>query len=82
MKDHDLEKKLWKNHMEVQGMTAGNNTIGLAGNWILDMELRKKILSFRDILDLPPCDASASIDKVSFPTFRSFAYCTISSNNL
>lgn len=39
---------------------------GKTGNFILIMELRKKIMTFRDLIDLPPCDGSASIDEVVF----------------
>jgi formin 2/Wiskott-Aldrich syndrome protein len=31
----------------------------------LMMELRKKIITFRDIIDLPPFDGSLSINEVS-----------------
>ncbi|KAJ9168891.1 hypothetical protein P3X46_020370 [Hevea brasiliensis] len=34
------------------------------GNFILIMELRKKIFTFRDIIDLPPCDATESINEL------------------
>lgn len=34
------------------------------GNFILMVELRKKIQTFRDIIDIPPCDASSSITDV------------------
>lgn len=37
---------------------------GKTGNFILIMELRKKIMTFRDLIDLPPCDGSASIDEL------------------
>jgi hypothetical protein len=38
---------------------------GSPGNFILMMELRKKIITFRDIIDLPPFDGSLSINEVS-----------------
>lgn len=62
---YGIAKKLSKSHKEVQGISIGSS-FGNAGNLILAMELRNKILSFRDILDLPPCDGSASINEVSF----------------
>ncbi|KAJ6396923.1 hypothetical protein OIU77_021873 [Salix suchowensis] len=37
---------------------------GSSGNFILMMELRKKIITFRDIVDLPPFDGSLSISEV------------------
>lgn len=37
---------------------------GSSGNFILMMELRKKIITFRDIVDLPPFDGSLSINEV------------------
>ena len=47
---------------------------GKTGNFILIMELRKKIMTFRDLIDLPPCDGSASIDEVVF-FFFFFFFC-------
>ena len=38
---------------------------GSPGNFILMMELRKKIITFRDIIDLPTFDGSLSINEVS-----------------
>lgn len=52
-----------KNKNEVKNVKKDNSR-GWAGNFILMMELRKKILTFRDIIDLPPCDGSASINEV------------------
>ncbi|KAL5581949.1 hypothetical protein UlMin_014391 [Ulmus minor] len=40
------------------------NGCGWTGNFILMMELRKKILAFRDIIDLPPCDGSSPIQEL------------------
>ncbi|KAJ6292503.1 hypothetical protein OIU78_024640 [Salix suchowensis] len=38
---------------------------GSPGNFILMMELRKKIITFRDIIDLPPFDGSLNLNEVS-----------------
>ncbi|GMN57108.1 hypothetical protein TIFTF001_026224 [Ficus carica] len=48
---------------EVAGITIENSS-GWTGNFILMIELRKKILTFRDIIDLPPCDGSSPIQKL------------------
>ncbi|CAI0407384.1 unnamed protein product [Linum tenue] len=42
------------------GRTRGGST----GLFILMMDLRKKIILFRDVFDLPPCDVSASINEL------------------
>ena len=42
-----------------------DHTRGSAGSFILMMELRKKVFAFRDIVDLPPCGGSASINEVN-----------------
>lgn len=68
MKGYELPKKLSKSPKEEQGMAIGGR-FGYTSKLILLMELRKKIMTFRDILDLPPCDGSASINEVSFPNF-------------
>ncbi|XP_018860716.2 uncharacterized protein At4g04980 isoform X1 [Juglans regia] len=66
---YGIPKKLSKSHKEVQGISIGS-TFGNASNLILAMELRNKILSFRDILDLPPCDGSASINELLICTME------------
>ncbi|KAJ6767143.1 hypothetical protein OIU79_022996 [Salix purpurea] len=43
---------------------------GSSGNFILMMELRKKIITFRDIVDLPPFDGSLSIYELVMGTMR------------
>ncbi|KAG5246921.1 NDR1/HIN1 protein [Salix suchowensis] len=43
---------------------------GSSGNFILMMELRKKIITFRDIVDLPPFDGSLSINELVMGTMR------------
>ncbi|XP_062103159.1 uncharacterized protein At4g04980-like [Humulus lupulus] len=40
------------------------NPCGWTGNFIFMVELRKKILTFRDIIDLPPCDGSSPISEL------------------
>ncbi|KAJ9136200.1 hypothetical protein P3X46_033301 [Hevea brasiliensis] len=40
------------------------------GNFILMMELRKKIFKFRDIIDLPPCDGNESINELVSRTMK------------
>lgn len=52
-----------KNPGEVTGI-AIENSCGWTGNFILMMELRKKILIFRDVIDLPPCDGSSPIQEL------------------
>lgn len=41
------------------------NSRGSFGNMMLVEELRKKILTFRDFIDLPPCGPSGPIHTVS-----------------
>ncbi|XP_061982779.1 uncharacterized protein At4g04980-like [Populus nigra] len=43
---------------------------GSPGNFILMMELRKKIITFRDIIDLPPFDGSLSINELVMGTMK------------
>lgn len=72
MKGYDeLPKKLSKNLKEEQGRTMGGG-FGYTSNLILLMELRKKIMTFRDIIDLPPCDGSASINEVYIYIYISY----------
>jgi hypothetical protein len=52
-----------KKESEEQKMERSRSR-GSSGNFILMMELRKKIITFRDIIDLPPFDASLSINEV------------------
>ncbi|KAG8634468.1 hypothetical protein MANES_17G042200v8 [Manihot esculenta] len=40
------------------------------GNFILMMKLRKKILTFRDAIDLPPCDGTESITELVSRTLK------------
>lgn len=54
-----------KNQKPAQSLKT-EMSYGKTGNFILIMELRKKIMTFRDLIDLPPCDGSASIDEVVF----------------
>ena len=78
MKGYDIHKNLPKSQKEVLGMTIGS-PLGHASNLMLMLELRKKITIFRDIIDLPPCDGSTSINEVSSPT--SLLQLNICSNN-
>lgn len=78
MKGYDIHKNLPKSQKEVLGMTIGS-PLGHASNLMLMLELRKKISIFRDIIDLPPCDGSTSINEVSSPT--SLLQLNIYSNN-
>lgn len=52
-----------KNLKNVAGMMPDNSS-GWRGNVMFLIELRKKILTFRDIIDLPPCDDSSPIHEV------------------
>lgn len=45
-----------------------SNSYGWAGNLMLIVELRKRILTFRDIIDLPPCDDSGPINELVMGT--------------
>ncbi|KAK3028500.1 hypothetical protein RJ639_038568 [Escallonia herrerae] len=49
-----------KNLKESKGLIM-RNSCGVAGNFVTMMELRAKILTFRDLLDLPPSVGSASV---------------------
>ncbi|PON78228.1 hydroxyproline-rich glycoprotein family protein [Parasponia andersonii] len=52
-----------KNPGEVSGMCK-ENSCGWTANFIFMIDLRKKILTFRDIIDLPPCDGSSPIHEL------------------
>ncbi|KAF2303383.1 hypothetical protein GH714_017717 [Hevea brasiliensis] len=45
------------------GRTKDGSIASMYRQLILIMELRKKIFTFRDIIDLPPCDATESINE-------------------
>lgn len=47
-----------------------DNSPHLACNFILMMELRKKIITFRDIIDLPPCNTALSTDQMIIGTMQ------------
>ncbi|XP_022715920.1 uncharacterized protein At4g04980-like [Durio zibethinus] len=47
-----------------------DNSSQSACNFILMMELRKKIITFRDIIDLPPCSTSVSTDQLLLGTMK------------
>lgn len=42
------------------------NSCRVAGNFIIMTELRNKILTMRDLLDLSPCIGSSSVNEVCF----------------
>lgn len=46
-----------------QGL-ASSGSCGRAGNFVLMVELRSRIIRFRDILDLSPCKASTPMNEV------------------
>ncbi|PON84655.1 hydroxyproline-rich glycoprotein family protein [Trema orientale] len=52
-----------KNPVEISGMSK-ESSCGWTGNFIFMIDLRKKILTFRDIIDLPPCDGSSPIHEL------------------
>ncbi|KAJ6935460.1 hypothetical protein NC652_010467 [Populus alba x Populus x berolinensis] len=58
-KKESEEKKMERSHSR-----------GSSGNFILMIELRKKIITFRDVVDLPPFDASLSINELVMGTMR------------
>ncbi|KAF5481249.1 hypothetical protein F2P56_001917 [Juglans regia] len=45
-----------------------DNSNGWGGNFVQMIELRKKILTFRDVIDLPPCDGSSQIHELVMGT--------------
>ena len=52
-----------KNTKDVAEMMKENSSVW-GGNFMFMIELRKKILTFRDIIDLPACDCSSPIIEV------------------
>ncbi|KAF2283211.1 hypothetical protein GH714_043544 [Hevea brasiliensis] len=56
-----------KNPKEMTSMMR-SNTCGWAANLLLMVELRKRILTFRDVIDLPPCDGSGPIHELVMDT--------------
>ncbi|KAI3846794.1 hypothetical protein MKX03_028310 [Papaver bracteatum] len=56
-----------KNPKEVKGHTVDKSG-GWASNFLSMVELRRKILSFRDIIDLPPCDTRGPIKELLMGT--------------
>lgn len=59
--------KSWKK--ESRGMKIDRSP-GSTGNFFLMLELRKKIFSFRDIIDLPTCDGSATTNELVTSTMK------------
>ncbi|KAK4271497.1 hypothetical protein QN277_020186 [Acacia crassicarpa] len=47
-----------------------NSVVSNTDHMVLTMELQKKILAFRDILDLTPCDTSASLHQLVIKTLE------------
>ncbi|KAA8519828.1 hypothetical protein F0562_014082 [Nyssa sinensis] len=64
-KSSDSSKKL----KEVNGFPE-HNSCSVAGNFITMTELREKILRFRDLIDLPPCVSSASVNELVIGTVK------------
>lgn len=56
-----------KNEKEVKGLKIVKSS-GCTDNFKLMANLKKKIMQFRDIIDLPPSDSSKSLDQVYFFT--------------
>lgn len=54
-----------KSFKSTKGSTV-RNSCRVAGNFIIMTELRNKILTLRDLLDLSPCIGSASVNEVFF----------------
>ncbi|KAK9284763.1 hypothetical protein L1049_023940 [Liquidambar formosana] len=60
-----------KNSKEVAGVMI-DKPCGWAGNFMLMMDIRMKILTFRDTIDLPPCDSSGPIHELVMGTIEDF----------
>ncbi|GKV00889.1 hypothetical protein SLEP1_g13500 [Rubroshorea leprosula] len=66
----DLEKESCR-HKSQKGLTEFRNQSRKAtGNFILMMELKKKILVFRDLIDLSPCNGSTSVEQLMIYTMK------------
>lgn len=65
-----------KTQKEVAGSKM-DNSYGWVGNFMFLDELRKKIMSLRDIMDLPPCNGSQPIIEVLFILFLIFKFLAI-----
>ncbi|XWS18355.1 hypothetical protein CRYUN_Cryun32bG0036700 [Craigia yunnanensis] len=61
--------KVSKNQKEMKGSRKDSSSQS-ACNFILMMELRKKNLTFRDIIDLPTCNTSVSTDQLLIGTIK------------
>ncbi|KAJ4843772.1 hypothetical protein Tsubulata_017397 [Turnera subulata] len=56
---------------EVRGSKMiATSSPGPGGNFFLMLELRKKIFTFRDLIDLPPCDGSATTNELVTGTMK------------
>ncbi|XP_031395828.1 uncharacterized protein At4g04980 [Punica granatum] len=63
------EAEIFGNQKECKG-SQSNNSSRCSNDKILTMELRRKISLFRDIMDLPLCDWSISIDELVIETME------------
>lgn len=59
---------LTKNQKNVADMMI-DESCGLTGNLMMMMELRKKVMTFRDIIGFPPYDEAGPINEVYFYLF-------------
>ncbi|XXG59820.1 hypothetical protein AAC387_Pa04g1837 [Persea americana] len=57
-----------QHQQKVKDLPGGSH--GWAGNFLLMAELRTKIMSFRDVLDLPPCNGSIPLNELLMHTVR------------
>ncbi|KAL3522230.1 hypothetical protein ACH5RR_015064 [Cinchona calisaya] len=61
--------KASKTHKQMKGATV-RKSCGVAGNYIKMTDIRNKILTFRDLLDLSPCVGSASVNELLIWTLK------------
>ncbi|XP_039060077.1 formin-like protein 3 [Hibiscus syriacus] len=61
--------KVCKSQKRRKGFNQDNSP-PLQCNFILMMELRKKIITFRDIIDLPPCNTALATDQMIIGTVK------------
>lgn len=72
--------KASKNNKHLKKGATVRSSTGVAGNFVRMTDLRNNILFFRDLLDLPPCVATASVSEVG--TLHSFHLLYFSACNL
>ncbi|KAF7115933.1 hypothetical protein RHSIM_RhsimUnG0043100 [Rhododendron simsii] len=65
----DKKPDVSKNPREVKGFKV-HNSHSVAGNFVTMAELRTKVLTFRDLIDLPPCVGSASANELVINTLK------------